>query len=176
MLPGIDVLKNLIFLGLALILSWGSFAAAQDKPIPSAAAGEEIYAVVRDAQGEKLEGFLRFDTEEISVRSQDNQEKKILVKHLKSITLEKSKSEFPGEDQKRGVKYTVRVENNQEIFTLDKKYTFSLNTNLGLTTKSLDPDLVNKLASKESLQGSRLDDGKPLIQDKTVVFSLEIKF
>ena len=68
------------------------------------------------------------------------------------------------------------MENSQEIFTLDKKYAFSLNTSLGLTTKSLDPDLVNKLASKDSLQGSRLDDGRPLIQDKSIVFSLEIKF
>ncbi|MBP1717449.1 MAG: hypothetical protein H6Q43_887 [Deltaproteobacteria bacterium] len=176
MLPGIDVLKNPIIFGLALILSWGSFAAAQDKPILPVLEGREIYAVVKDTQGEKLEGFLRFDTEEINVRSQDNQEKKIPVKYLKSITLEKSKSEFPEEDQKRGVKYTVRIENSQEIFTLDKKYTFSLNTNLGLTTKSLDPDLVNKLVSKDSLQSSKLDDGRPLIQDKSVVFSLEIKF
>ena len=99
--------------------------------------GPGIYAVVKDAQGDKQEGFLRFDTDEITVRSQDNEEKKVPVKYLKSITLEKSKSEFPGEDQKRGVKYNVRVENSQEFFTLDKKYTFSLNTSLGLTTKSL---------------------------------------
>ena len=176
MLPGIDVLKNPIIFGLSLFLSCCSFAAAQDKPILPVLEGREIYAVVMDTQGEKLEGFLRFDTEEINVRSQDNQEKKIPVKYLKSITLEKSKSEFPEEDQKRGVKYTVRIENSQEIFTLDKKYTFSLNTNLGLTTKSLDPDLVNKLVSKDSLQSNKLDDGRPLIQDKSVVFSLEIKF
>jgi len=176
MFPGIDILKNPIFLGLVFVLSWGSFGAAQETPFPPAVERQGIYAVVKDAQGEKLEGFLRFDTDEITVRSQDNQEKKIPVKYLKSITLEKSKNEFPGEDQKRGVKYTVRLENSQDIFTLDKKYTFSLNTNLGLTTKSLDPDLVNKLVTKDSLQSSRLDDGRPLIQDKSVVFSLEIKF
>lgn len=99
--------------------------------------GPGIYAVVKDAQGDKQEGFLCFDTDEITVRSQDSEEKKVPVKYLKSITREKSKSEFPGEDQKRGVKSTVRVENSQEIFTLDKKYTFSLNTSLGLTIKSL---------------------------------------
>jgi hypothetical protein len=100
MLPGIDVLKNIIFWALASLLCWGPFAAAQDKPVSPALEGQDIYAVVKDAQGEKLEGFLRFDSDEISVRSQDNQEKKIPVKYLKSITLEKSKSEFPGEDQK----------------------------------------------------------------------------
>jgi hypothetical protein len=176
MLPGIDVLKNRFFFWGVLFFFWGASSAAQDKPVLPVLEGAGIYAVVKDAQGDKQEGFLRFDTDEITVRSQDNQEKKIAVKYLKSITLEKSKSEFPGEDQKRGVKYSVRVENSQEIFTLDKKYTFSLNTNLGLTTKSLDPDLVNKLVGKDSLQGTKLDDGKPLIQDKTVVFSLEIKF
>lgn len=119
------------------IFFWCSFSAAQDKPVSPVLEGPGIYAVVKDAQGDKQEGFLRFDTDEITVRSQDNEEKKVPVKYLKSITLEKGKSEFPGEDQKRGVKYTVRVENSQEIFTLDKKYTFSLNTSLGLTTKSL---------------------------------------
>ena len=168
MLPGIDVLKNRFFFR-------GSFSAAQDKVVPAALEGQGIYAVVKDAQGEKWEGFLRFEADEITVRSQDKQEKKVPVKYLKPIMLEKIRSEFPGEDQKKGVKYTVRVENSQEIFTLDK-YTFRLNTNLGLTTKSLDPDLVNKLVSKDSLQSARLDDGKPLIQDKNVVFSLEIKF
>jgi hypothetical protein len=158
------------------IFFWCSFSAAQDKPVSPVLEGQGIYAVVKDAQGEKWEGFLRFDTDEIAVRSQDNEEKKVPVKYLRSITLEKIRSEFPGEDQKKGVKDTVRVENSQEIFTLDKKYTFSLNTNLGLTTKSLDPDLVNKMVGKDSLQGTRLDDGKPLIQDKSVIFSLESSF
>jgi len=169
-------LRNPTFLSLALILLCGCFGAAQGEPTSAAMEEQETYAVIKDAQGNELEGFLRFDTDEIDVRSQDNQGKKIPVKYLKSITLEKSQNEFPGEDQKRGVKYTVRVENSQEIFTLDKKYTFSLNTNLGLTTKSLDPDLVNNLVNKDSLQGGRLDDGRSLIQDKSVVFSLEIKF
>jgi hypothetical protein len=44
------------------------------------------------------------------------------------------------------------------------------------TGKSLAPDLINSLVGKDSLQGTRLDDGKPLIQDKSAVFSLEIKF
>jgi hypothetical protein len=161
-----------------LFFSWWSLAAAQEAKKESIEPPERqgTYAVVKDAQGEKLEGFLRFDGDELTVRSQDNQEKKVPVKYLKSITLETIRNELPGEDQRKGIKYSVRLENSQEIFTLDKKFTFSLNTKLGLTTKSLDPDAVNKLISKDSLQGTRLDDGRPLIEDKTVVFSLEIKF
>ena len=101
MFPGIDVLRNRVFLW-GILFFFGYFLASaqeRDKPVPPRQ-GPGIYAVVKDAQGEKLEGFLRFDSDEISVRSQDNQEKKIPVKYLKSITLEKSKSEFPGEDQK----------------------------------------------------------------------------
>lgn len=176
MLQRINVLKIHFIFCFLLAFSWHSSPAAQEKPLPAPLEGQRLYAVVKDAQGEKEEGFLRFDADELTVRSQDNQEKKVPVKFLKSITLEKIRNEFPGEDQKKGVKYTVRVENSQEIFSLDKKFTFSLNTKLGLTTKSLDPDAVNKLISKDSLQGTRFDDGKPLIEDKTVVFSLEIKF
>jgi len=177
MFPGIDVLRNRVFLW-GILFFFGYFLAsaqAGDKPVPPLQ-GPGIYAVLKDAQGEKLEGFLRFDADEIAVRSQDNKEKKVSVKYLKSIILEKTRGEFPGEEQTKGIKYVVRLENSQEIFTLDKKYTFSLNTSLGLTTKSLDPDVVNKLVSNDSLQGTRLDDGRPLFEDKTVVFSLEIKF
>ena len=65
------------------------------------------------------------------------------------------------------------------IDVLRNRLFFSLNTSLGLTTKSLDPDLGNILISEDSLdslQGTKPDDGKPLIQDKTIVFSMDIKF
>jgi len=161
-----------------LFFFWWSLAAAEEAKKENIEPPEGLgtYAVVKDAQGDKVEGFLRFEGDELTVRSSDNQEKKVPVKYLKSITLEKIRNELPGEDQRKGIRYSVRLENSQEIFTLDKKFTFSLNTKLGLTTKSLDPDAVNKLVSKDSLQGTRLDDGRPLIEDKTVVFSLEIKF
>ncbi len=175
MLPGIDVLKTRISGFVLLFFCLVSVSLAQDQIDPPREDNRGIYAIVRDAQGERWEGFLRFDAEEIAVRSPDNQEKKVPVKYIKAITLEKVKNEFAADDQKSGVQYTVRVENSQEIFTLDKKYTFSLNTNLGLTTKSLDPDLVNKVISKE-FQGTRLDDGRSLIQDKSIIFSLEVKF
>jgi hypothetical protein len=67
-------------------------------------------------------------------------------------------------------------EDGEKIFTLDKRYAFSLNTNLGLTAKSIDPELINNHISKESMPGSRLDDGKLFFEDRGIVFSLEIKF
>ena len=176
MLPGTDVLKKTLLCFVLLIFSFGHAALAQEQTTVSGTEGKELFAIVKDLQGEKWEGSLRSDMDELIVRSQDDREKKIPLKSIKSITLEKKKPEFQGEEQKSGVRYTVRVENSQEIFTLDKKYTFSLNTNLGLTTKSLDPDLVGKIISKEPFQGTRLEDGKPLFEDKSVVFSLEIKF
>lgn len=135
-----------------------------------------IYAIVKDGQGETVEGYLRLSTDELAVRSKGNQEKTIPVKYIKSITLEKTKDEAPGEDPKREATYTIRLENSQEIYTLHKKYTFSLNTNLGLVTKTIDPDKVNSLFSKDASQSAKVDDGKPFFQDKSIIFSLEFKF
>jgi hypothetical protein len=68
------------------------------------------------------------------------------------------------------------VENSQEIYTLKKKYTFSLNTNLGMVTKTLDPEVINKYLLKETSQTVKLEKERPFIQDKSIVFSLEFKF
>ena len=57
-----------------------------------------------------------------------------------------------------------------------KKYTFSLNTNLGMITKTIDPDQVNRLFSKDPSSGAGPGGGKSFIQDQRLVFSLEFKF
>ena len=150
-----------------------SVALAQG-PAPEEKKG--IYAIVKDGQGETVEGYLRLSTDELAVRSKENQEKTVPVKYIKSITLEKTKDEAPGEDPKREATYTIRLENSQEIYTLHKKYTFSLNTNLGLVTKTIDPDKINSLFSKDASQSAKVDDGKPFFQDKSIIFSLEFKF
>jgi len=59
---------------------------------------------------------------------------------------------------------------------LRKKYTFSLNTNLGMVTRTIDPDQVNRSFSKDPSSGPGPGDGKSFIQDQGVVFSLEFKF
>jgi len=110
------------------------------------------------------------------VKTKENNEKTIPVKYIKSIALEKTPDPVPGGDPKRGATYSVRLENSQEIYTLNKKYTFSLNTNLGMVTRTIDPEQVNKLFSKEPSTGTSLNDGKSFIQDQSVIFSLEFKF
>ncbi|HVN08677.1 MAG TPA: hypothetical protein VMV61_06880, partial [Patescibacteria group bacterium] len=128
------------------------------------------------AKGETIEGFLHLGSDELTVQTKENQEKTIPVKYIKSIALEKTPDPVPGGDPKRGITYSVHVENSQEIYTLHKKYTFSLNTNLGMVTKTIDPEQVNRLFSKDPAPGSSTGDGKSFIQDQSVIFSLEFKF
>jgi hypothetical protein len=136
----------------------------------------DVLAVIKDGKGEVLEGYLRFRPEEVTVSTQDNQEKAIPSRYIKSITLEKVKEESPGKDPRLEARYSVRVENSQEIYTLKKKYTFSLNTNLGMVTKTIDPEIMNNIIFKETSQTVKSEKEKPLIQDKSIVFSLEFKF
>ena len=138
-----------------------------------------ILAVVKDAQGGVLEGYLRPQPEDVTVSSKDSEEKKIPAKYIKSITLEKIKEEGPAKiDPKQEAKYSVRVENSQEIYTLRKKYTFSLNTDLGLVTKSIDPETINRILSKDvsAAEAQKSDKDKGFILDKSIIFSLEFKF
>ena len=149
---------------------------AQSQVSSSAEDKKGIYAVVRDAQGEGVEGFLRLTSDELTVRTKENEEKLIPVKYIKSITLEKIKSEVPGEDFKKEAAYSVRLENSQEIYTLKKKYSFSLNTNVGLVTRTLDPETVNNFFNREASRSVKNEVEKPFIQEKSIVFSLEFKF
>jgi len=136
----------------------------------------DVMAMIKDGKGEVLEGYLRFRSEEVTVSTKDNQEKAIPAKYIKSITLEKVKEETPGKDPRLEVRYSLRVENSQEIYTLKKKYTFSLNTNLGMVTKTIDPEVINNYLFKETSQTGKLEKEEPLIQDKSIVLSVEFKF
>jgi hypothetical protein len=138
-----------------------------------------ILALVKDGAGDTLEGYLRSQSEEVTVASKDNEEKVIPAKYLKSITLEKVKQEGAATlDPKQEARYSVRLENSQEIYTLRKKYTFSLNTSLGVVTRSIDPETISSLVSKygSQAQAAGTEKEKPFIQDKSIVFSLEFKF
>ena len=70
------------------------------------------------------------------------------------------------------------MENDQEIYTLRKKYTFSLNTNVGVVTRSIDPEMINSIVSKDlfSAPKQKSADDKSLIVDRSIIFSLEFKF
>ena len=166
-------MKRVIIVFILGFLLPSSAALAQSQADPEKPG---IYAVVKDGKGETVEGFLRLGSDELSVKTKENNEKTIPVKYIKSIALEKTPDPVPGGDPKRGATYSVRLENSQEIYTLNKKYTFSLNTNLGMVTRTIDPEQVNKLFSKEPSTVTSLNDGKSFIQDQSVIFSLEFKF
>jgi hypothetical protein len=136
-----------------------------------------IYVVVKDGQGEKLEGYLRFSPEELLVSTKDNQEKSVPLKNIEFIKLEKIAGGVPGGGQvgSEGY-YSVKLQNSQELFTLRKKYTFSLSTSLGLVTQTVDPERVGNFFQKESTSAQKSQGDKPFVRDKSVVFSLEFKF
>jgi hypothetical protein len=131
---------------------------------------ETIYAAIKEVQGERIEGRLHFHPEGLQGSTKDNQEKSILEKIIQSIKLEKIFGGIPGADRP-GVEsyYSVRFQNDQDLFTLDKKYTFTLNTSLGLMTKTLDPEAGNR-------SSGRPPTGQPFIRHESVAFSLEFKF
>ena len=170
------MIKRFIYILTFLLMLISSSALAQNQTLPLLEDKKGIYAIVRDGQGEAVEGLLRLSSDELTVRTKDNREKSIPLKYIKSITLEKSKSEVPGEDYLKEATYKVRLENSREIYTLKKKYSFSLNTKLGLVTKTIDPEMVNNIFNKETSPSVKTENEKPFIQDKSVVFSLEFKF
>ena len=143
---------------------------AQSQPLQEK---ESFRAIVKDMKGERLEGYLRSYPNEITVSTKDGQEKSIPLKIIESIKVEKIQRGIPGADQLGGESYySVRVQNSQEIFTLQKKYAFSLNTSVGVVTKNIDPEAFQKNSSL----ASKTETSQPLIRDKNVIFSLELKF
>jgi hypothetical protein len=129
---------------------------------------EDVYVVIEDTKGGKLEGYLRFSPEELLVSTKDNQEKSVPLKQIEFIRLEKITGGVPGAEQPgTEAYYSVQLKNSQEILTLRNKYTFSLSTSLGIVTKTIDPGIVEELFRKDSSSD---------IRDMGAVFSLEFKF
>ncbi len=159
-----------LFLTLMLIFApLATLAQTKDKPEK-----DGIYVVVEDVRGEKLEGYLRFSPEELLVSTKDKQEKSVPLKNIEFIKLEKITGGVPGGGQggSEGY-YSVKLQNSQELFTLRKKYTFSLNTSLGVVTQTVDPEGIGK---KDSASVPTSQGDKAFFRDKSVVFSLEFKF
>jgi hypothetical protein len=177
MFPGVGLLMKgrLYFLIMGAMFTPSALLAQSHSP-SLAEDPKGIYAIVRDSQGEAVEGYLRLTSDEIAVRTKEDREKLIPVKYIKSITLEKVKSEVPGDELKKDAAYSVRLENSQEIYTLKKKYSFSLNTNVGLVTKTIDPEMVNNFFNREPSRLVKNENEKPFIQEKSIVFSLEFRF
>jgi hypothetical protein len=138
---------------------------------------ENIYAIVRDMKGERLEGYLRLYPGEITASTKDNQEKSIPLKIIESIKVEKIQGGIPGADHPGGESYySVRVQNSQEIFTLKGKVTFSLNTSAGVVTRTLDPAMGQGFFRNNSASIPKSQSEQSLIRGEGVALSLEIKF
>ncbi len=135
---------------------------------------DDIYAIVKDLQGNRSEGYLQIYPQEITVSTEDNKEKSIPLRMIESIKLEKSQKGLPGADKLGESYYSVRLHNSQEVFTLQKKYTFSLNASVGVLIKNIDPDVVK--TQKNSPIAAKSEGSPSFIQDKSVILSLELKF
>src|SRR3989304_4967016 len=104
MFPGVDFLmKRFIWILPLLVMLTSSSVLAQNRTPSLLEEKKSIYAITSDTQGEAVEGFLRLSSDELTVRTKEGQEKLIPVKYIKSITLEKVKSEVPGEDLRKDV-------------------------------------------------------------------------
>ena len=164
-----------LFLSALILLLSHSVAVAQtegQKETPS------ILMTLQDLQGERSEGYFLLPPEETTVSAKNDKEKTGPSKYLKSITLDKIKEESLVADAKQEAKYSVRLENSQRIYTLRKKYTLSLNASLGLVTRTVDPAAIYNLFSKDSSQAPAIRSGKdePLVEDKSIFFSLQLSF
>lgn len=169
-------MKRLLLLTAIFLVFLFSLAQAQDQTSPGVEDQKKVLALVKDAQGETLEGYLHLNSNELIVRSKENKEEAIPVKYIKSITLEKQPEILPGEQLIKPPAYSVRLQNSQDIYTLDKKYTFSLTTDVGIVTKSINPEELKNITSKDGQLANGPNDWKSLIQDKSIIFSLEFKF
>ena len=138
---------------------------------------EDLYVRVEDIEGNISEGYLQVYPQDVIVSREDNTEKSIPLSMIESIKVEKIQGGPPGADKLGGESYySVRLQNSQEIFTLQKKYSITLNTDVGVVTKNLDPDAVKYSSEKESNLANRPESSEPLIRDHSVILRLEIKF
>ena len=138
---------------------------------------EVIYVMVRDMQGDTLEGYLLCYPQEVTVSTEDNKETSIPLRMIESIKVEKMQAGLPEVDKLgRESYYSVRLQNSQEILTLEKKYTFSLNTSAGVVTRNLDPEAVKHSSQKDSTLANKPESGESFFRDQSVILSLEVKF
>jgi hypothetical protein len=158
------MLMSRFFFLLLLFLVPSSIALAQAQVLEEK---ETIVDAIRDMRGEGVERYLRLYPEEITVVPEDHQEKPVPLRYVESVKLEKIQGSIPGtEHPGTETYYSVRLQNSQGIFTLHNQFGLSLNTNIGIVTRTIDPEIVQDFFRKDP----------PAIYDKIVAFSLEFKF
>ena len=135
------------------------------------------YAVVEDLQGKKLEGYLSVYPKEVTVTSKEKEEKTIPLRAIESIKFEKVNLGIPETRQPAGEGfYSVKVKNSQEVYALTKRYSLSINTELGVMIREIDPDTAQSFFRKDPNPASTQPTTDSLIRDKSVLFSIELKF
>ena len=165
--------RNLICVGL-LFLMVCTTARGQDVLRDQS---EKPYAVIQDVQGKRVEGYLSMYPKEITVTSDEKKEKALPFRAIESITFEKVDPGVPGADRRGEAQYSVRMKNSNEVYTLKNKYSLSINTDVGVIIKEIDPETVQSYLGKEpSSPPSGSSTSKSLIRDKSFVLSLELKF
>ena len=143
---------------------------------------ENVYVMVRDVQGDTWEGYLLLYPQEVTVSTKDNKEKSIPMSIIESIKVEKLQAGLPELDQLgRESYYSVRLQNSQEILTLQEKVTLSLNTSVGVVTKNLDPEAAKHSSLKDStledsIPGNPSEKSESFFRDQSVIMSLEVRF
>ena len=138
---------------------------------------ENTYGTIEDIQGNRLEGYLQLYPQDVTVSAEDNKEKSVPLSMIESIKVEKVQGGPPGANELDGEShYSVRMQNSQEIFTLQKKYAITLNTDVGVVTKNLDPEAIKYSSEKDSTLANKSGGDEPLIRDQSVILSLEIRF
>ena len=101
---------------------------------------------------------------------------------IESIKVEKKQGGLPAvEELGRESYYSVRLQNSQEILTLQEKVTLSLNTSVGVVTKNLDPEAVKRSSQKDStledsIPGNPSERSESFFRDQSVIMSLEVRF
>jgi hypothetical protein len=138
---------------------------------------ENIYVIVKDLQGNTLEGYLLLEPQEVTVSTEDNKEKSIPMSIIESIKVEKKQGGIPEVDKLgRESYYSVRLQNSQGILTLEEKYTLTFNTSVGVVTKNLDPEALHRSSERDSTLANKPESNGPFIRDQSVILSLEFKF
>jgi hypothetical protein len=159
---------------LVLLLVFTPAILLAESPLP--AEKKHIYVIVKDMEGNVLDGYLLLYPEEVTVSTKDNKEKSIPVNIIESIQVEKKQGALPEVDRLGGESYySVRLQDSREILTLEEKYTLSFKTSVGVVTKNLDPEAIKHSSERDSTL-AKPESNEPLIRDQSVIFSLELRF
>jgi hypothetical protein len=122
----------------------------------------------------ETEGSLSLYPQE-AVSSEGKEEKTFHFRVIESINLEKVNAGILGANLLSGEEsYSVGLRNRQEILSLKKKYSLTLNTEMGVVVRKTDPGTAQSLLHSNSPSGGTTTGS--LAGDKRFTISLEFKF